>query len=51
MSEYLLVEHWNLKEFVAKCNEKLAEGYTPLGGVSTAISQGNETRYTQAFGR
>ena len=49
--EYTIADHWNLKEFVALCNNLIAEGWAPQGGVSKAYQSSNSTSYVQAFTR
>jgi hypothetical protein len=34
MEKYILVEHQNNKTFTELVNQKIAEGYVPLGGVA-----------------
>jgi hypothetical protein len=34
MEKYILVEHQNNKKFTELVNQKITEGYLPLGGVA-----------------
>lgn len=49
MTEYIIVTNWTQAEFIRQCNEKLAEGYTPLGGVSLTAPSTDSVKYAQAF--
>jgi hypothetical protein len=51
MTEYVLVTDWTRDTFIALCNEKLAQGYTPIGGVSLTAPTTQSVKYAQAFGK
>lgn len=51
MTEYVLVTNWTQADFIAECNQKLAEGYTPIGGVSLSAPSTQSVKYAQAFGK
>ena len=47
---YKAITSQNIEEFNVRCNEILAKGYMPIGGVSVILGpNANYTRYTQAF--
>lgn len=48
MSEYIIVRDYLIQNFIALVNEKIKEGYTPLGGVTTKNLDGIEY-YMQAM--
>lgn len=49
---YVIVEHIDRTKFEKLCEEQLAAGWTPLGGVSVSFRRDNyssDRLYTQAF--
>jgi hypothetical protein len=48
--EYIIVENHILQIFIGAVNQKIVEGWTPLGGVATDTVDGT-SYYTQAMTR
>lgn len=50
MNEYIIVREILIQNFIALVNQKIAQGYTPLGGVTTKNLDGTEY-YMQAMAK
>jgi len=51
MTDYIIVKEYLLQNFVALVNQKIQEGYTTIGGVTTKDDAGSGTYYMQAMAR
>ena len=43
--EYAVIEAMNVKDLAEEVNKKIADGWTPIGGVSVSLSESDNYQY------